>query len=914
MEQLLSFKLPDDFIDSYTDRTVNWGFKIGAGNSLGELTFLSKYSRRKDDGSKERWHECCRRVIEGMYSILKDHCKSNRTPWNEQKAQRSAQEAFDRMFQFKWTPPGRGLFVMGAPIVHRDKNSSPLQNCSFLSTEKLSCRSFYDATMPFVRMMEMSMLGVGVGFDTKGANKLTIYEPTDETETFVIEDDRESWADSLRAQLESYFFDNRPRIAFDYSKIRPAGAPIKTFGGTAGGPGPLRSLHESLGKLLDGREGQRITSSDIVDIMNLVGKCVVSGNTRRSAQLALGSIEDKEFLSLKNWDVNPERMGANGWGNLSNNSVAVNVGVEYDRIIDNLTLNGEPGLMFLDLARQYGRLVDPPNNKDYRVVGCNPCFHPDTIIETVDGPKRIVDITDPTLVYTKDHEGKLAVRKASASFLSRKDAKTLRIGLQNGDELIVTPEHKVMLRDGTWVEAQELQVNSSLEVLCRRRRGWRYSGVRLASQSVTEQVMEHRMIWEAVYGPIPDGYDIDHINRDHNDNRIENLRMLSHSEHAKLSRSQVPNDHQVHGPAGGFAFSGNHGKKLLIDAVYPPRSTNWVNQHTVISITEGPVTDVYDITVDDTHCMIANGVVAHNCAEQSLEHSECCTLVEVFLPHNESKEDFLRTLKFAYLYGKAVTLLPTQWPESNEVMQRNRRIGTSVSGSAQFAERYGWTELRTWLNDGYNAIQHRDNRYSEWLGVRESIKTTSVKPSGTVSLLAGVTPGVHWPVADTYIRRMRLSPGDPLVTVLTQAGYKVEPDVMDPINTVCVELPTRGPAVRTEREVSIWEKAYLAILHQRYWADNQVSVTLTFSPEEKDEIGPLLQATEGQLKSVSLLPLSEEGAYAQMPYERISDDLYENLTADVSPMDWTSLYAGDSLDAEGEAFCNNDTCLIPARP
>lgn len=673
----LSFKLSDDFIRPYKRRKIDWGFPIGGGNSLGELTYITKYSRRKEDGSKEQWHETTRRVIEGMYSILKDHCKQNRTPWNESKAQRSAKDAYERLFTFKWTPPGRGLWMMGTEFVNGRANSAALQNCAFISTEKLSSHSHAEATLPFTRLMEMSMLGVGVGFDTKGAGKLTIHKPmlADPVEYTVIEDSREGWYDSLRDLLLSYFFPNQQAVMFDYSQVRPAGLPIKGFGGLAAGPEPLIRLHDDIRNLFNGRWGvdSKLSSSDIVDVMNLVGKCVVAGNVRRSAEIALGDAHDKAFLDLKSYDLNPERMGNEGWGNVSNNSVFAEIGGNYDHLVPRITNNGEPGLLYLDMCQQYGRLIDPPNNRDYRAAGTNPC------------------------------------------------------------------------------------------------------------------------------------------------------------------------------------------------------------------------------------------------GEQTLESYECCTLVETFPINADDLDDYARTLKYAYLYAKAVTLLPTHWPETNEIMQRNRRIGCSVSGEAQFAEHYGWTEIRTWLNAGYQAVQERDKQYSEWLGVRESIKTTSVKPSGTVSLLAGVTPGVHWPTADVYIRRMRLAKNDPLVEVVKAAGYHTEPDFMDPKHTVVVELPARGPNVRTEREVSVWEKAALAVLHQRYWADNQVSVTITFKPEESNDLGALLRAFEGQLKSIAFLPLSEAGAYRQMPYERIDDDKYEELVANVRSMDWKTLYAGAANDAEGELFCNNDSCEMPVR-
>ena len=83
---MLSFKLNDDFIKTYKDRTPPFGYKDAGGLSVGELVYIRTYSRKKDDGTKEQWWECCRRVIEGMYSIQKDHVKGNKTYWSDSKA------------------------------------------------------------------------------------------------------------------------------------------------------------------------------------------------------------------------------------------------------------------------------------------------------------------------------------------------------------------------------------------------------------------------------------------------------------------------------------------------------------------------------------------------------------------------------------------------------------------------------------------------------------------------------------------------------------------------------------------------------------------------------------------------------------------------------------------------------------
>jgi ribonucleotide reductase alpha subunit len=268
------------------------------------------------------------------------------------------------------------------------------------------------------------------------------------------------------------------------------------------------------------------------------------------------------------------------------------------------------------------------------------------------------------------------------------------------------------------------------------------------------------------------------------------------------------------------------------------------------------------------------------CLEQSLESYELCCLVETF-PHNhDSLEDYQRTLKYAYLYAKTVTLGRTHWAETNRVMLRNRRIGCSVSGVAQFITKNGMGELQNWLETGYDTIQKWDNQYSDWFAVPKSIKTTSVKPSGTVSLLAGATPGLHYPESRFYIRRIRLSKHSELLEPLHKAGYKVEPAFGSEDTTMVVEVPVDvGEGIRTAAELSIWEQFGLAAFLQRHWADNQVSCTVTFDPKKEGKhIATALNYFQYQLKGISMLPKSDVGAYKQMPYEEITDKIFNSLT------------------------------------
>ena len=673
VEGIFSFKLSDDFVSSYKNKQAPFGNRDAAGNSVGEITFLRTYSRKKQDGTKETWADVCERVINGMYSLQKDHCRKNRLPWSGVRGQASAKEAFDRLFNLKWTPPGRGLWIMGTPLVNQHKNSAALQNCAFVSTSEMTRDN---PSEPFAFLMEASMLGIGVGFDDKGADKdFTIYEPNKGTITHVITDDREGWAIATSELINSYLKPDQNYIEFDYSLVRPYGSVIATFGGTASGPEPLEKLHKAIKKKFTGRAGEKLTSVDIADIGNLIGVCVVSGNVRRSAELFIGK-NTEEFLNLKNSETFPERNSYDpknpGWGWMSNNSIETTVGADISNIVDGIALNGEPGVIWMDMSRKYGRLIDPPNNKDWRVSGYNPC------------------------------------------------------------------------------------------------------------------------------------------------------------------------------------------------------------------------------------------------AEQSLESYECCTLVETYLNRHESLEDYKRTLKFAYLYAKTVTLLPTHWEKTNAIMQRNRRIGASMSGIANFADNHGIPKLREWMDEGYEVIKRYDNIYSEWFGIRESIKMTTVKPSGTVSILAGESPGVHWTPGGKYFNRaIRFANDDPMLPLFKMANYRVEPASESPDTTSVVFFPIKSDAKRAERDVTIFEKMALASVAQRYWSDNSVSVTISFDSEtEQKYVGTVLHMYDGQLKTVSFLP-SGNFTYPQMPYTQITEEEYrEDGENKLFPIDFSGVYAGMAADAIGENYCSTDSCEI----
>jgi hypothetical protein len=226
----------------------------------------------------------------------------------------------------------------------------------------------------------------------------------------------------------------------------------------------------------------------------------------------------------------------------------------------------------------------------------------------------------------------------------------------------------------------------------------------------------------------------------------------------------------------------------------------------------------------------------------------------------------------------------TEDAATNAVMLANRRIGCSMTGIVQAINRFGYRRFLRWCDEAYCLVQELDKKYSRWLCVPCSIKTTSVKPSGTVSLLAGATPGVHWEHAPYYIRRVRVQEDHPLVAMCRDAGYGIEPDRYSD-RTAVISFPVAVRYCgRRKADAPVWEKVDLAAQMQYYWSDNQVSCTAEFDPErEAAHLPQLLAAYEDRLKAIVFLPASQHG-YEQPPYEEITKEQYEEMCEKLKPL------------------------------
>lgn len=300
--------------------------------------------------------------------------------------------------------------------------------------------------------------------------------------------------------------------------------------------------------------------------------------------------------------------------------------------------------------------------------------------------------------------------------------------------------------------------------------------------------------------------------------------------------------------------------------------------------------------------------LANPCSEIPLEDRELCNLAEVFPSRCSSEEEFYEATEFATFYASTVALLPTHRPETNKVIARNRRIGVSLSGVADFIAIVGMTETINRLRVGYRLVQETNKRLAQDAGVPISVRTTTIKPSGTISQLAGVSSGMHFPTFKYSIRRIRVGNSTPVCLVLKNAGIPNEPDVYSPDSTTVFSFPICNENAREAKSVSAWEQFAILAMLQREWSDNMVSCTVYFDPEtEGDQIEYMLSQFIPIIKSVSMLPHTDAGAYPQMPYEGITKYEYLELLASTPKVDWSLFTGSDGVDSK---FCGNDGCEI----
>lgn len=650
-----------EFYEKYKGEQPNWGF-----NGLGYITYKRTYARPVDGENRtEEWHETVKRCVDWLYTIHQE--------LDMVQPLSTYQELYDYVFNLKMNFSGRVLWQAGTTTVDTLGGAS-LCNCWAVNT---------NSKKAFLNTFDYLMLGGGVGFNIqrKYVDQLPPIKEGVEVKRldtkdadFIVPDSREGWVSLLDKTLTA-FFDTGQSFTYSTMLIRSKGEPIKGFGGKASGPEPLVYGIEQIVKVLQSREGMKLRPIDVLDIMNILGSIVVAGNVRRSAQIALGDADDREFLQAKRWDL----YNLPHWRAMSNNTVVTDdINKLPDEFWEGYKGNGEPyGLFNLPLAQAKGRIEDN-HRADPHATATNPC-----------------------------------------------------------SEITLAPNDK-----------------------------------------------------------------------------------------------------------GG---------------------------------------------------------------------AESCNLSEIYLNNLETVADFKKAAKLAHLVTKTITLMQYHEPETNKIVHANHRIGIGITGIAQSPQ---LTQPEV-LTEVYRFIEKTDLDFSTRYGVKPSIKLTTVKPSGTLSLLAGSTPGIH-PVHNTfYIRRIRMAANDSLVQVAKNAGFNVEYvknlDGSTDRNTVVVEFPVHESSdTPTRHDWSAVDMLEMVEKFQKYWSDNQVSVTVSYRhDDEVDELPAIQQylkeAYTDNIKSVSFLMTLNHG-FPQAPYEDIDEDTYYKMMEGVSSMEFRNDVELNTLKKSEE--CDTGGCPV----
>jgi len=264
------------------------------------------------------------------------------------------------------------------------------------------------------------------------------------------------------------------------------------------------------------------------------------------------------------------------------------------------------------------------------------------------------------------------------------------------------------------------------------------------------------------------------------------------------------------------------------------------------------------------------------CGEQLLHDKENCNLAEFFPAQFDKNTDANVVIKLVTRYCLRQRLTPLSDPKSQAVGEKNMRIGVGLGGICDF----DWTpeQLSSW----FGVCRREADSYADELGVNRPITVTTVKPSGTISLLNGSSPGLHAPHDSFYIRRTRIAKNDPMAGAMMEAGVPYEECIYDKSgHTWVFSFPTKAPHDRvTSKTQSIRSQFERQAAVQAYWADNAVSATLNFDADtEKEELAACLKEYVPRLKSTSCL--STKHGYDQPPYEGIDEATFHKMGATI---------------------------------
>ena len=796
--------------------------------ALSSITIFSKYAKYlPEEKRRETWEEIVNRYQNMM---IKKYPKLE-----------EAIVETGRLIKDKKILPSMRALQFAGPAA--EVNNSRIYNCCYLPIDSLHS---------FSETMFLLLGGTGVGYSVQKhhVEQLPAITKKGKKRHYLIEDSIMGWGDAVKVLFKAYL-EGKFTPEFDFRAIRQKGARLITAGGKAPGPEPLKICLTHVQAILDRKqEGEKLTPLECHDMLCHIANSVLAGGIRRSAMIALFSHDDEEMITSKYgnwWELNEQRGRANNSAVLERGSVGEE---EFNALWKRIEASGsgEPGIYWT-------------NNKDW---GTNPCcFIGSTLVATADGRnavtiKQLCDEGYQGPVYSMQAQtGQVVTSYCSKVWKSRENAELISVLLDDGSNFTCTPDHRIMLRNGQYVQAQQLVEGTSLMPFNSYKRSDR--NYRMVQSNTGRDIAQYAHVAQ-YYDIVKEGYNSQHIHhKDGNglNDLPENLEAIDALEHNRQHMLGANNafhkmSYETRGQWSEKQSSRQKGENntnsngLTTEEMIMRCFDRTVQKRAKLSyqevldscgvkfLSKGRLKEMKAETV---------GQFAENLAELAnhkvvsikfLKRREDVYDMTVEGTHNfaiitSSKDDNFITSSGVFVHNCEIALRPYQFCNlcevnvsdvQSQVDLNDRVVGAAFFGTLQasFTDfhylRPIWQKttqkdallgigmtgigsgeiLKYNLDIAANMAKLTNNITSGTLGTNEAARVTCIKPSGTTSLVLGTASGIHAWHAPYYLRTMRFNKNEDIASYLMVNHPELcEDDVLRPTDTVCVRIPVKAP-------------------------------------------------------------------------------------------------------------------------
>ena len=655
----------------------------------------------------------------------------------------------------------------------------------------------------------------------------------------------------------------------------------------------MRELLKFSRNIILSNTGKKLTCLHLHDIICMIGEIVVSGGNRRSSLISLSDLKDNDIRHAKQgmFYLNyPYRCRANNSAVYNEKPTMIEFMREWLALAE--SGSGERGIF------NRGSLIKamPDRRRDLlgdRVsgMGGNPCVTGDTWVQTIQGPKQVLDLLGKKVDLIVDGE---CFGMETDGFIKTGHKTVYQLKTALGYILKLTEDHPLMKvdpgkdsdsgKDLGWTKLRDLRPGDAIRLSRHQWCSWPGFG----SYSDGVEYGKAMKICESASSDFYRGF-------------ISSISIPVTGDPSQLQSIQRMMSRL------GIGSKIEKETLTVIPLTY---------QDVIESIHELSSEDVYDVTVKDIHAFDANGIYSSNCNEINLQSKQFCNLTEVIARPNDTLESLKSKIRIATVIGTYQATLTNfkyiskEWTE-NQVEER--LLGVSITGHwdcSALRNPETLAELKR-----YSISVNRE--YAEKFGIRPATAITTSKPSGTVSQLVNSASGIHARYAPYYIRRIRISATDPLLKLMKDQKFPVYPEVgQDPntATTFVLEFPVKAPegAVCTKDLSAIAQLEYTKMVKTNY-IEHNTSVTINVRPDEWMAVGQWVWDNWDAVCGMSFFPYNDH-IYQLAPYEEISKERYEEMVLGLPKVDFSKLvyYEKDdnSIDLKREVACAGGACEL----